>query len=61
MPARRRASAAAAATPAAAAVIAGRGAESRSKYRGAQGLDPKFIAELEKQFGFDKPAPERFL
>jgi len=32
-----------------------------SKYRGAQGLDPKFIQELEKQFGFDKPAPERFL
>jgi microcin C transport system permease protein len=31
------------------------------KYRGAQGLDPKFIAELEKQFGFDKPAHERFL
>ncbi len=26
------------------------------KYRGAQGLDPEFIAELEKQFGFDKPA-----
>lgn len=36
-------------------------AESASKYRGAQGLDPKFIAELEKQFGFDKPAWERFL
>jgi microcin C transport system permease protein len=32
-----------------------------SRYRGSQGLDPKFIAELEKQFGFDKPAPERFL
>ena len=32
-----------------------------SKYRGAQGLDKKFIAELEKQFGFDKPAYERFL
>jgi len=32
-----------------------------SKYRGAQGLDPKFIAELEKQFGFDMPAYERFL
>lgn len=32
-----------------------------SKYRGAQGLDPKFIAELEKQFGFDKPAYERFI
>jgi microcin C transport system permease protein len=31
-----------------------------SKYRGAQGLDPKFIASLEKQFGFDKPAHERF-
>ncbi|PLX38072.1 MAG: microcin ABC transporter permease [Hyphomicrobiales bacterium] len=31
-----------------------------SKYRGAQGLDPEFIAELEKQFGFDKPAYERF-
>lgn len=36
-------------------------AETASKYRGAQGLDPKFIAELEKQFGFDKPAWERFL
>lgn len=31
-----------------------------SKYRGAQGLDPAFIAELEKQFGFDKPLHERF-
>jgi microcin C transport system permease protein len=30
------------------------------KYRGAQGLDPKFIADLEKQFGFDKPPLERF-
>jgi len=33
---------------------------SDSKYRGAQGLDPDFIAELERQFGFDKPAHERF-
>src|SRR5213075_827211 len=32
-----------------------------SKYRGAQGLDPDFIKKLEAQFGFDKPAPERFL
>lgn len=32
-----------------------------SKYRGAQGLDPEFIAKLEQQFGFDKPAHERFL
>ena len=31
-----------------------------SKYRGAQGLDPDFIKKLEAQFGFDKPAPERF-
>ncbi|RFB79186.1 microcin C ABC transporter permease YejB [Methylovirgula sp. 4M-Z18] len=31
-----------------------------SRYRGAQGLDPKFIEELNKQFGFDKPAYERF-
>ncbi|GAC1328625.1 MAG: microcin C ABC transporter permease YejB [Beijerinckiaceae bacterium] len=41
--------------------VAGAGSEMSGKYRGAQGLDPKFIAELEKQFGFDKPAPERFL
>lgn len=32
-----------------------------SKYRGAQGLDPEFIKELEQQFGFDKPPLERFL
>lgn len=32
-----------------------------SKYRGAQGLDPAFIAELERQFGFDKPMHERFV
>jgi microcin C transport system permease protein len=32
-----------------------------SKYRGAQGLDPEFIKSLERQFGFDKPAYERFL
>src|SRR6185503_2682031 len=31
-----------------------------SKYRGAQGLDPEFIKKLETQFGFDKPAYERF-
>ncbi|MDE2577640.1 MAG: microcin C ABC transporter permease YejB [Hyphomicrobiales bacterium] len=31
-----------------------------AKYRGAQGLDPKFIEELNKQFGYDKPAYERF-
>lgn len=31
-----------------------------SKYRGAQGLDPEFVAELERMYGFDKPAHERF-
>ena len=31
------------------------------RYRGAQGLDPEFIKELEKRFGFDKPLHERFI
>jgi microcin C transport system permease protein len=31
-----------------------------SSYRGAQGIDPEFIKQLEKQFGFDKPWYERF-
>jgi microcin C transport system permease protein len=31
-----------------------------SAYRGAQGLDPEFIKSIEKQFGFDKPAHERY-
>jgi microcin C transport system permease protein len=30
------------------------------RYRGAQGLDPAFIEQLERQFGFDKPPLERF-
>jgi microcin C transport system permease protein len=32
----------------------------QSKYRGAQGLDPEFVKSLERQFGFDRPAHERF-
>lgn len=28
--------------------------------KGTQGIDPAFIKDLEKQFGFDKPAHERF-
>ncbi|MDX1433292.1 MAG: microcin C ABC transporter permease YejB [Gammaproteobacteria bacterium] len=32
-----------------------------SRYRGAQGLDPEFIKELEQRFGFDKPMHERFI
>ena len=31
-----------------------------SEYLGARGLPPEFIAELEKQFGFDKPPLQRF-
>ncbi|MFA6279814.1 MAG: microcin C ABC transporter permease YejB [Bdellovibrionales bacterium] len=31
-----------------------------SRYKGAQGVDPELILELEKQFGFDKPLHERF-
>ena len=42
------------------AVQSGAQLEVGSKYRGAQGLDPQFIKSLEKQFGFDKPAYERF-
>ena len=30
-------------------------------YIGARGLPPEFIAELEKEFGFDKPPLQRFL
>src|SRR5437868_14835529 len=37
------------------------GAEgANSRYRGARGLDPEFIKSLERQYGFDKPAYERF-
>jgi len=31
-----------------------------SQYRGARGLDPKFIKEIERMYGFDKPPLERF-
>src|ERR1700721_3019133 len=41
-------------------VSAGGQMDLNSKYRGAQGLDPAFIKSLEKQYGFDKPAYERF-
>ncbi|UWQ21372.1 microcin C ABC transporter permease YejB [Jannaschia sp. W003] len=46
--------------------IAGGGSElatgaETSGYAGARGLPPEFIAELERQFGFDKPPLERFL
>lgn len=31
-----------------------------SKYRGARGLDPELIKDIEKMYGFDKPPAERF-
>jgi microcin C transport system permease protein len=31
-----------------------------SRYRGAEGVDPELIHELEKQFGFDQPLHVRF-
>ena len=39
---------------------AGGAAGQSDGYRGSQGLDPDFIAELEAMYGFDKPAHERF-
>lgn len=33
---------------------------STSEYVGSRGLPPEFIAELEKEFGFDKPPVQRF-
>ncbi len=32
-----------------------------TKYRGAQGLDPEIIKEIEEMYGLDKPAHMRFL
>jgi len=37
------------------------GGDDASKYRGARGIDPELIKQLERQFGFDRPAHERFL
>jgi len=39
---------------------AGTSSGDNSAYRGARGLSPQFIAQLNKQFGFDKPPLERF-
>lgn len=35
-------------------------ASAESAYRGARGLDPEIIAQIEKMYGFDKPPAERF-
>jgi microcin C transport system permease protein len=37
------------------------GGEAPAKYRGARGIDPDLIKQIEKLYGFDKPAHERFV
>jgi len=52
-----------AATGGATGRISGGGAEvatGSANYRGAQGLDPDLVAEIERMYGFDKPPAERF-
>ena len=39
----------------------GAGQRISEKYKGSRGLDPELIETIEKQFGFDKPAHQRFL
>lgn len=39
----------------------GSNSDAESRYRGAQGLPPDLIKDIEKQFGLDKPAHERFV
>lgn len=39
----------------------GQQSSSDGRTRGTRGLDPQLIAQLEKQFGFDKPLHERFV
>ena len=43
---------------------AGRGGEAGSGgggYHGSQGVDPQQLEQIKKQFGFDKPPPERYV
>jgi microcin C transport system permease protein len=39
---------------------AAQNAVGNSRYKGARGLDPEFIKELEKMYGFDKPPLTRY-
>ena len=53
-------------TGGAAARMTGQGASEAAQgndgtYRGARGLDPHIVADIRRMFGFDKPAPERFV
>lgn len=40
--------------------VGGGGTSSQSRYRGAQGLRPELIQEIERRYGFDRPPLERF-
>ncbi|MEO8083861.1 MAG: microcin C ABC transporter permease YejB [Ardenticatenales bacterium] len=42
------------------AAAGGAATGSDSRYRGAKGLRPELIAQIEKRYGFDKPPLERF-
>ena len=42
------------------AVSTATGDTTGTQYRGGAGLEPEYLAQLEKQFGFDKPLHERF-
>src|SRR5262245_39737236 len=39
----------------------GAASSGREKYRGARGIDPELIRDLERQFGFDQPLHVRFV
>ena len=41
--------------------VAGESVSTSSTYRGAQGLPPEIVADIERQFGFDKPPLQRFI
>ncbi|QXM23409.1 microcin C ABC transporter permease YejB [Elioraea tepida] len=41
--------------------VAAGGGGTESLYRGARGLDPAIVKEIERMFGFDKPPLERFV
>ena len=43
-----------------AGALGGGGDAVQSASRASRGLDPKLIADIERQYGFDKSAPERF-
>ncbi|WP_338523971.1 microcin C ABC transporter permease YejB [Pseudomonas batumici] len=43
-----------------AGALGGGGDALQSASRASRGLDPKMIEAIERQYGFDKPAPERF-